>query len=269
MEKSVAAIAQLFLSSHPSCARHPTPPPKEIVYSSASSECTHNHPPASASSSSHNGSSVPHDTRSLSPTDQAQQFLRAIAQVKEQRLNLQVLKKETDFAAWKSVQVMKCYKNDRYKDLVELDDERMVIFKASPTRDESSSLFMLLYDALGFLHDKIVINAATTDGNELLHQIESFFIKKDTSVANKQTLKTEFDNMLGEQNESFDNFTIRYQKKIVQLQLNEVDVTMDDQTKAYKFLLALNSKILKTNICLEIPSKPEWYSNLALRSNCR
>ena len=48
---------------------------------------------------------------------------------------------------------------------------------------------MLLYDSLGFLHNKIVINALDSDGNQLLMQIESFFIKKDTSVTNKQTLQ--------------------------------------------------------------------------------
>ena len=114
---------------------------------------------------------------------------------------------------------------------------------------------MMLYEALVYLQDKIVVDASNPDGNVLMRQIKSYYVKKNTSVTNKQTLLKEFNSIKRETNWSFSAFTTRYQKKILELELNEVTTTKDDQTRAYGFLIALNSKVKRKNICLEINLK--------------
>ena len=145
---------------------------------------------------------------------------------------------------------MKCAKHYKYKDLTEINAEGVTTFKKNPTQEESSTLFMMLYDALGPVHDKIAVDAIKSDGNHLMSQLENYFLKKDTSVTNKEQLLAEFNNIHREKNEDYPTFTARYIKKLRELKLNEVQLPTDDQTKAYKFLIALDEPILKTNICL-------------------
>ena len=153
-------------------------------------------------------------------------------------------------------------KHDKYAELTEIDSDGMIIFKENPTRDQSFTLFMLLYESLGPIHEKITVDARKSDGKQLLAQIEHYFIKKDTSVTNKESLSNEFNTITRNQNEDFSTFTTRYLKKLQELEINEVRVPQDWQTKTYKFLIALNEKVLKTNICLKLQSKPEWYVNM-------
>ena len=157
---------------------------------------------------------------------------------------------------------MKCSKHHKYKELTEINNKGLIVFKQHPTQDQSSTLFMLLYDALGPVHDKITVDAITSDGNHLMSQLEHYFLKKDTSVTNKEQLLMEFNNITREKTEEYSTFTTRYVKKLRELKLNEVQVPVDDETKAYKFLIALDEPILKTNICLEIGSKPEWFKKM-------
>ena len=158
---------------------------------------------------------------------------------------------------------MKRSKHHKYNELTEVNDEGLIAFKANPTADQSSTLFMLLvYEALGPVQDKITVDAVQSDGNKLMSQLEHYFVKKDTSVTNKEQLLAEFNTIMREKNEDYATFTTRYVKKLKELKLNEVQVPTDAQTKAYKFLLALNEPVLKTNICLELGSKPDWYTNL-------
>ena len=263
MTKTIEAF-QNSLTSRVSSNSNPITeaPPQEIACSSVSSSTRQSSLPPSTHSVTDISLPETLETTDDSSLSSAKQFIRLLAQAKDGKLHFQTLKSNTDFLTWRSVQAMKCAKNERYKDLTETDANDLIVFKQHPNRDESSTLFMLLYEALGPIHDKIIVDATKSDGMKLLRQIEHYFIKKDTSVTNKETLRHEFNTILRHQNEEYSAFTARYLKKIQELEINEALVTTDEQTRAYKFLLALNHRILKTNICLELNSKPDWYEAL-------
>ena len=118
---------------------------------------------------------------------------------------------------------------------------------------------MQIYDLLGSIADKIIINVTNPNGLDILYQLEDYFIDIDTSVVNHQLLQQEFETMKRNNNKSYQQFATGFLKKRQELlELNKVNKPTGEATLADKFLRGLNGSQINTEICLELATKTPW-----------
>ena len=250
----------------------PTAPPPEI-------SCTHANPPKDDLSDYQSAtSSIPNMTKSVTsnhtqqelpePTSNTpssqQEMIDFLTAIKEPKLSFNTLKQNTDFIAWKAMMALKCAKSTKHSKLAKLGENGSYVFDESMSADDSSTLFMLVYNALGQISEKIVVDVTSPNGFTLLKQLEDYFVDVDTSVVNRQILLQEFDSLKRNSNESYHAFALRFLRKCKELELNQVVIPTDEASTAYKFLRGLNEKRINTKIYLELASKPSWYKSLSL-----
>ena len=263
--KTLASAIPPTQLQHQSHRQQPTPPlPPEIRLSPTNSEkcdisdyksATSVIPPPSKQPEPNPTSAA----NSVSTSSSKQEMLDFVAALREPKLVFHPLKQSTDFIAWRTMMALKCSKNTKYANLARINDEGQYEFNPDITIEESSTLFMLIYDALGPMSDKIIVDVTNPNGHSLLDQLEEYYVDIDTSVVNRQILLQEFEALKRHDNESYHQFGVRYLKKQKQLQLNQVIIPTDDASTAYRFLRGLNETRINTEICLELMSKPDWY----------
>ena len=189
------------------------------------------------------------------------QFVNALH---EPKLSFTQLKPSTDYIAWRAMMPLKCTKSLKYTHPVTKNETGGYDFKSDMNPEDSSTLFMLIYDALGQMSEKLIVDVSNPNGHDLLQQLEDYYVDIDTSVVNKQILLQEFDNMKRQQNETYTHFALRFLRKMKELSLNKVTVPTDEATLAYKYLRGLNETRINTEICLDLANKKDWYENLTL-----
>ena len=191
-------------------------------------------------------------------------MMEFVAALREPKLSFNTLKPTTDFLAWKTMMALKCAKSSKYNHLAKMNEEGKYEFNEDISQEDSSTLFMLTYDALGAMSEKIIVNVGAPDGHPLLRQLEDYYLDVDTSVVNRQILLEEFDTLKRNGNETYHQFALRYLRKKKELELNKVIIPSDEASNSYKFLRGLNESRINTEICLELASKPEWYKNITI-----
>ena len=103
------------------------------------------------------------NSSNLESLSSTHELLKLLAHTKDGKMHFQTLTLQTDFVTWRSVHAMNCSKHHRYEDLTTQDEEGLINFKTNLTQDQSSTLFMILYKALGPVNEKITI-----DGENLM-----------------------------------------------------------------------------------------------------
>ena len=211
--------------------------------------------------SNKNNQSSEKSTSSAASTSDMMQFVNALL---EPKLTFTQLKPSTDYIAWRAMMPLKCTKSSKYSHLVTKNATGGYDFRTDMSIEDSSTLFMLIYDALGQMSEKLIVDVSNPNGHDLLQQLEDYYVDIDTSVVNKQILLQEFDNMKRQQNETYTQFALRFLRKMKELNLNKVTIPRDEATLAYKFLRGLNETRINTEICLDLANKTDWYENMTL-----
>lgn len=204
------------------------------------------------------------ETEQASTTSSKNEMLEFVNALKEQKLTFTPLKQNTDFLVWQSMMALKCSKSSKYAHLTEQLSSGGYIFKTNLDANDSSTLFMLIYDSLTSISNKIIVDVTNPNGIELLQQIEDHYIDIDTSIVNRQLLQQEFDNFKRKENESYIQFANQFARKLKELELNKVTIPTDEATVAYKYLQGLNEPRINIEICLELATKTDWYLNMTL-----
>ncbi len=119
-------------------------------------------------------------------------------------------------------------------------------------------------EALGTHADKLSIDMHRADGLALWKLLDRVNLNIDTDVTNQETLSHQFEALKRENNKDYEAFALRFSKKLKELKYNGVEVTTDPKRIAFKLLRGLNERIINTNICMELTSKPEWYINISV-----
>ena len=202
--------------------------------------------------------------QSTTSTSSRNDMMEFVAALREPKLSFPILKQSTDFLTWRAMCALKCAKSTKHNSLAIISTSGGYEFNMDMTVEQSSTLFMLVYDALGTISDKIIVDVTNPDGIFLLKQLELYFIDVDTSVVNQQVLQQEFDSMKRNQNENYHQFALRFTKKMKELELNKVEIPRDEAALAYRFLRGLNEQRINTEICLELSSKTDWYKGMTL-----
>jgi hypothetical protein len=160
--------------------------------------------------------------------------------------------------------ILKTSKHSVHSKLVTKDYEGNLIFNPAMPEDQSSTLFMLTMESLGSHADKMNINMRQANGINLWQQLDRVNLDIDTDVTNQETLSCQFESLCREKNEDYDQYALRFVRKLKQLKNNEVGVTEDKKRLAFKLLRGLNEKVINTQICMDLGSKPKWYVNISL-----
>ncbi len=171
-----------------------------------------------------------------------------------------------DYANWKSFCALQCRTHAKHKDLTERNSEGKIVFKDVLTADQNESLFMMTWLALGKENENFqdVINVDEGDGLSLWQLMDKKYIQKDTAISNQDRLENEYAKLRREDNESFDQFALRFIRKQKELKKNEVDFSTRPIKIAHKFLHALNISVINKHIVLHLSNMPEWYCNITV-----
>ena len=121
---------------------------------------------------------------SSNTTNSKQEMLEFVTALREPKLTFNPLKTTTDFITWKAMMALKCSKSTKHSHLSQISDKGCYEFKTDLNAEDSSTLFMLIYDSLGSIADKIIVNVNVPNGINLLQQLEDFYVDIDTSVVN-------------------------------------------------------------------------------------
>jgi deoxyuridine 5'-triphosphate nucleotidohydrolase len=183
---------------------------------------------------------------------------------KEPKLHFQSFKPTTDYDNWKNMCILKTHKHSIHSKLTAKDYDGNLIFNPNMSEDQSSTLFMLTMESLGSHADKMSIDMQQADGVKLWTQLDRVNLDIDTDVTNQETLSQQFESLRREKNEDYDQYALRFIKKLKELKNNDVTVTTDKKRLAFKLLRGLNEKVINTQICMGLASKPEWYINITL-----
>jgi hypothetical protein len=176
---------------------------------------------------------------------------------KEPKLYFQTFKPTIDYDNWKYMCILKTHKHSIHSKLTTKDNEGNIIFNPNMSPDESSTLFMLMMEALGNHADKMSIDVQQADGIELWKLLDRHNFDIDTDVTNQESLSKQFESLKRENNEDYEAFALRFVKKMKELTNNGVYVTTDKKRLAFKLLRGLNEQVINNKICMELGSKPE------------
>jgi hypothetical protein len=205
-----------------------------------------------------------HQPTVLAPTQTQEDLKAMVLAAKEPKLYFPSYKPAADYDNWKMLCVLKTSKHRLHSDLVVIDDEGRRSFDQTMNEDNSSTLFMLTMEALGTHADKLSIDMNRANGIALWKLLDRVNLNIDTDVTNQETLSHQFEALKRENNEDYEVFALRFTRKLKELKYNGVEVTTDPKRLAFKLLRGLNERIINTNICMELKSKPEWYINISL-----
>ena len=84
---------------------------------------------------------------------------------------------------------LKCVKSTKHSQLSVPNSAGGYEFDINMSENDSSTLFMFVYDSLGPIAEKIIVDITNLNGFTLLQQLEDYYIDVDMSVVNRQVLQ--------------------------------------------------------------------------------
>lgn len=124
--------------------------------------------------------------QSMSTTSSKQDIQEFVNALREPKMTFMQQNQTTDVMVWKRMTALKCAKNLKHKHLVIQSISGSYNFNPEMSNKDNSTLFVLVYNALGTMSDRIIVDVESSNGISLLQQLQDYYIKFDMSVVNHQ-----------------------------------------------------------------------------------
>jgi uncharacterized coiled-coil protein SlyX len=194
--------------------------------------------------------------------------IQPIMYAKDQKLSFSTYKQTTDYSHWKALCLLEAYNNSKYTSITTKVNNKYVI-NSEMTENESTMLYLATMKALGSHAFNIISIEDTEEANgiELWKSLDEYFDEKEESTLLKHDIKRAFETLSRENNESIDNYRVRFEKQLHLLKLNNMTIPSRIEL-VYQFLT--NMKVAKVfdDIIMQIDTEDKFFRNLTWKQLC-
>ena len=180
-------------------------------------------------------------------------------------LSFKTFKKENSYSDFKTACLIRANTDNYYSNLVTKNDTGRLIWNKHASEKEAQILHLATTTAMGVNATNLIDRSDHSPcGIELWNTLDKHYLKSYKSLALKDKLKKEYEQLQKDRNESYSKYVSRVESKIEQLEYNEIKAGPIAE-RAYRLIDALKMPQVFGDILMRIETDESWHKNLTLR----
>ena len=180
-------------------------------------------------------------------------------------LTFKSFKKDNSYSDFKTACLIRANTDTYHSNIVTKNDNGRLIWNCAATEKESQILHLATTTAMGVNATNLIDRSDHTPcGIELWRTLDKHYLKSYKSLALKDKLKKEYEQLRKDTNESYTKYVSRVENKIEQLEFNEMKAGPMSE-RAYRLIDGLKMPNIFGDILMRIETDDTWHKNLTLR----